>query len=263
MSIVTTPIHHQLAKVYREKIACGHIKFEEKFPSERELAQEHGVSRATANKVLLQMVSENLLIHKSGIGMFVAPPRSLHASLRQMDSFTSYAQALGLKPETRVLAYESVTIEQLPQPVRTGLELKKREKAIYVERLRLVDGEPVILEFRWIRSALVPGLKREELSGSFYNLLSRKWNITLEGEDHTIQARLLDISQAQKLGVASGAAALVVEGVGFTSQAPLWYQVLFYRGDRYQLESKVQLTPAQNFSVIRLLTEELPPGDAS
>jgi hypothetical protein len=32
----------------------------------------------------------------------------------------------------------------------------------------------------------------------------------------------------------------VVEGTGFTEvEAPVWYQILYYRGDRYEMENEV------------------------
>lgn len=256
MSIVTEPVHLQLARVCREKITRGDFKTEQRFSSERELALEYGVSRATANKVLSQMVAENLLIHKPGIGMFVAPPRSLHASLRQMDSFTDYVRDLGMQPETKVLTFEKVTAAQLPEPVRSGLQMEPSERAYFIERLRLADGEPVILEFRWARATPLPKLEHQDLSGSFYHLLSRKFDVHLSGEEHTIQARTLDAEQATKLQVEVGAPALVVEGPGFgTDDTPLWYQLLIYRGDRYQLENSVRVAPRRSSSVIRLVRE--------
>lgn len=254
-TIVTEPVHQQLARVCRSRLVGGEFAAAQRFPSERDLAAEYGVSRDTANKVLAQMVSENLLVHRPGVGMFVAPPRSLQASLRQMESFTDYVRSQGQEPETRVLQFERQSGSQVPAAVRAALRLKPRDEVIFLERLRLANGEPVILEFRWLPGHLLPNLREHELKGSLYALLERL-GFALEGEDHAVQARRLLAPEAQRLGVETGEAALAVEGPGFTANgSPIWYQVLLYRGDKYELHSCVRRHAAQHSNVLRRMPE--------
>jgi GntR family transcriptional regulator len=244
--IVTERIHLQLAKLCRGEIARGTYRTEEKFPSERDIAQRFGVSRATANKVISNMIAEGMLVLRPGIGTFVAPIRGLHTSLRQMESFTDSARSAGMVPETKVLYFGKKRINELPKPLRTALQLDGRVSVCYFERLRFASGEPVILEHRWIRSDLVPGLTAEKLTGSFYHYLEENHGIYLTGERHKVRAQNLTPEEAQKFELTDGSAVLVVEGTGFTeAELPVWYQILYYRGDRYELENEVHAVGGQ------------------
>ena len=62
----------------------------------------------------------------------------------------------------------------------------------------------------------------------------------LTGERHKVRAHNLSPPEAEKFELKSGAAVLVVEGTGFTeAEVPVWYQILYYRGDRYELENEI------------------------
>jgi DNA-binding GntR family transcriptional regulator len=96
----SVPIYQQLTEACRHALRDGTYRADERFPSERELASRYNISRVTANKVISNLVSEGLLIFRPGIGTFAAPATNLSASLREMESFTESAKALGLKPST-------------------------------------------------------------------------------------------------------------------------------------------------------------------
>jgi GntR family transcriptional regulator len=143
-------------------------------------------------------------------------------------------------PETKVLCFSKKRSRELPALLRASLRLDARAGVSYFERLRFANGEPVILEHRWVRSDLVPGLSANKLAGSFYHYLEEMYGIFMTGERHKIRAHNLSVQEAKKFMLNEGAAVLVVEGTGFTEvELPVWYQVLYYRGDRYELENEV------------------------
>jgi GntR family transcriptional regulator len=250
--IVTEPVHQQLAKTCRAEIASGVFRPADRFPSERKLAEKYRVSRSTANKVISNMIAEGMLVLRPGIGTFVAPIRGLHTSLREMESFTDSALSVGKVPETKVICFRKQRGRQLSELVRTALQLELRESAYYFERLRFASGEPVILEYRWIRCDLVPELTPDKLQGSLYHHLENDHQIYLTGERHKIRAKNLSAQEAVKFRLKAGAAVLVVEGTGLTGVAlPVWYQILFYRGDRYELENEVHVAGGQGRLAVR------------
>src|ERR1700730_11030734 len=208
--IVTERVHLQLAKLCRAEIARGRYRTDEKFPSEREIARRFGVSRATANKVVSNMIAEGMLVLRPGIGTFVAPIRGLHTSLRQMESFTDSALSAGMIPETKVLCFSRKRGHELPKLLRASLQVDGRASVCYFERLRVASGEPVILEHRWIRSDLVPGLTAEKLRGSLYHYLEENHEIVLTGERHKVRAHNLSLAEAEKFELKNGEGGFVV-----------------------------------------------------
>ena len=226
----------------------------ERFPSERELAERYAVSRATANKVISTLVAEGLLELHKGIGSRVCKQRTLFASLGGMESFTAHVRERGMEPTTEVLTFEPQLSSGLPKAVRLGLGFDsvkgQAEPVIYLERLRLADGVPMILEHRWVREKLAKGLQRDDVARSFYHVLEDKFDLPMTGEEHTIAAVLLETSAARLLKMKKPATALQVEGTGFVKgDSPLWYQRLFYRGDRYQLHNQTRGPAASNLEL--------------
>ncbi len=235
--------HHRIARECRAAILEGGIPPGSRFPSERELAERYRVSRATANKVISTLVTEGLLELQKGLGSRVKPRKRLFASLDGMESFTQHVSEQGMRPSTRVLRFEPLPPQATAPVVRRGLELKAGapETVLYLERLRCADDVPMILEQRWVREALAPGLRREQVADSFYRVLEEDLGLLMTGESHSISAVILDPSKARLLGLDEPTAALVVEGTGFVrDREPLWYQRLYYRGDRYQLHNETR-----------------------
>ncbi len=259
-SFASDPVHLRLADLCRDAIGAGKFAAGEKFPSERELAERYEVSRATANKVISTLVAEGLLDLQKGIGTRVRKRRTLFASLGGMESFTVHVREQGLEPSTEVLSFERVLTGALPREVREGLGLAEggSEVIIYLERLRLADGIPMILEHRWVRESLAPGLCREDVAESFYRVLEEKFGLPMTGERHSISAELFDPASAKLFRLKKkNVAALVVEGAGYVKgDTPLWYQRLLYRGDRYRLHNETR-GPAGSAIELRLADRRL------
>lgn len=266
--IVTEPVYKQLSRVCREDVAGGRFGPGEKFPSERELAERFGVSRATANKVISNMVAENLLEFRPGIGTFVRSPKTLQASLRQIESFTQYALAQGMRPETQVLIFERVSATEAPAIALRALgmgnggrgngssEASGADLSVgYVRRLRLADGEPIILEERWLAPGICDRCAAMDFEESFYDLLQRTDGITPVAERNRIVAQILSDEAAALLDCPAGSPSLVVEGTGFaempgaapkstTARRPIWFQRLYHRADRFELANEVEVGSA-------------------
>lgn len=237
-SFAQDPIHQQLADLCRQAIEQGDYGPGERFASERELAERFEVSRATANKVISALVTGGLLEVKKGLGTRVINRPTLFASLGGMNSFTEAARAQGHEPSTEVLVFRRLKGRAVPKRVREGLET---DSVFYLERLRLADGIPMILEYRWVAEALASGLAAADVSDSFYHLLERKFGLMMTGERHTISAVVVDAEQQRLFRSDGPMPALLVEGVGFVKKrTPLWYQRLYYHGEHYELQNETR-----------------------
>src|SRR5512140_391888 len=106
-ALVKEPIYQQLNNHLRLLIGSGECSVGSQFLTERQICERYGVSRATANKALSNMVSEGLLEFRKGVGTFVRG-RSLDYNLRALVSFTDKARAAGKEPSTEVIQFESV-----------------------------------------------------------------------------------------------------------------------------------------------------------
>lgn len=221
MSIVRDPIYQQLHQELRRKVLDHRFPAGSRFLTERQVCREYAVSRATANKALSTLVAEGVLEFRKGVGTFVRPGL-LDGDLRSLVSFTDQARAAGRIPTTRVLRCEDAGGE------------------IYLERIRAVDGLPVILERRHVDAALCPGLAAKDLSGSLYALWTEHYGLRLGGADQTIRATALDGPDAAALDVPPGAPAMLVAATGRLEDGrPLWRERTLYRGDLWEFQNRL------------------------
>lgn len=230
--IDTRSIHEQLLEQCQQELASGKWLTGDRFPSERELSAQHGISRATANKVLARLISEGWLEHQRGIGCFVAERSTLFTSLQNLESFTAFAEKLGLPCSTKVLTLK--TQKQGEPNIRKSLGLSNGDPLWYLERLRCLDGQAVIYERRWLPASLFPGLTRKKLQGSFYRLCREQYQLNVSSETLQIQTTSPDHSLLSDWS----SPAFVFRGVAGTAEdQPVWHQEISYRGDAFELRS--------------------------
>jgi GntR family transcriptional regulator len=237
MGLVRDPIYRQLNQELRRLLRSGEFREGARFLTEREIGVRFDVSRATANKALSNLVSEGILEFKKGVGTFVRGG-GLDYDLRALVSFTDQARTSGRTPTTRILARELLSADALPAEAARALGGEGR--VVFMERLRLADGVPVILERRWVPAARCPGLERAPLDGSLYALFTERYGLTLEGADQGIRAVAIPKEEARALGVRAGEAGLLVTSTGFLEGGePLWFERTLYRGDAYEFRNRL------------------------
>jgi GntR family transcriptional regulator len=231
------PKHAQLRAILID-LAENHLGPDAPVPSERELTARFGVSRATVREAIGQLVAEGRLYRIHGKGTFVGRERvetQLHLA-----SFTEDMRRRGLDPATLV---RSVTEQEPPAAVRAALALADGATAWRAERLRLAGGVPMALEIGWYPAALLPGLVGQDLSGSFYTLLSQRYGLAIDQGEQTVWADVADRPTAALLGVPPGAPLMVFRRTAAAGRTRVEHVTSWYRGDRYQVHMSLDRKP--------------------
>lgn len=242
-TLVKTPVYQQLNQLLRELVRRGDYAPGARFLTERQVCERFAVSRATANKALSNLVAEGTLEFRKGIGTFVRGG-ALHYDTRTLASFTEKALALGKSPTTRVLKWRQVAARTLADHVQVALRLNPGDSAFALERLRLADNVPVILERRQIVARFCPDLERVDLESSLYAVWTRKYSLALGGADEVIRAVHVRSAEARLLEVRSGAPAFLIHSTGYLAEgAPLWLEETWYRGDMYEFHNHLGPMP--------------------
>ena len=223
------PKHAQLSDLLAE-LAVQELGPDAAIPSERELMTTYGVSRATVRKAIERLVADGLLHRIHGKGTFVALPR-LESRLH-LASFSQDMRRRGLTPSTQSLGIER---ERPPADVVAALGLGATGDAWRIERVRLADGEPIALEQGWYPEAELPGLDREDLSGSLYELFSTRYGHTIDAAEQTLWGETADGAVARRLAAPVHTPLLVFRRISSAAGTPLEHVVSRYRGDRYQI----------------------------
>lgn len=237
--LIKTPVYQQLNRILRSLIRNSEYRPGHRFLTEREISERYDVSRVTANKALSSLVSEGLLEFRKGIGTFVTRP-PMDYNLRALVSFTAEALAAGKRPVTKVIRLETLPAGDPGEPVQSALRVEPSEALLYMERLRLADDTPVILERRHLVARYCPNLKRSDLTGSIYDLWAKKYGLDLQGANQAIRAINLRAEDADLLRARRGAAGFLVISVGeLAGGIPLWYERTLYRGDSYEFLNRL------------------------
>lgn len=226
--LVRAPVYQQLNEHLR-----GHLRTVQpgdRFLTEREIAERFQVSRATANKALAALVGEGLIEFRKGLGTFVRPS-TLSYDLRALVSFTAQAIAAGKTPTTQVIAFGTGEADAM-QAGRLGVS--QGAPLWRMERVRLLDGVPSIVETRVVVAAQCPDLTANDCCGSLYDLLTRR-GVRIGGAEQTVSAALCDAVDAGHLHRPLGSALLVADAVGRSvSGDGLWLERTRYAGDHWR-----------------------------
>ena len=223
------PLYIQIDDELRGQIESGDLGPLAQVPSETDLAGHFSVSRMTARKALDRLVADGMLVRQPGKGTFVAPTKIAHGASQGL-SFSDAMRAQGLSCETRVLEAEIVSA---PSKVARALSLPAGGQAIFLRRLRLVDGEPAAIHLSYMPSRL-SALLDADLSGSLSALMSRV-GARVERSEDSVEAVLATGEEAKLLSVPEGSPLVLIHGTAYSSgNEPVRYTEALYPGGRWQ-----------------------------
>ena len=209
-------------------------------PSERALCEQLGVSRPTLRAAVDELVTTGLIVREHGRGMFVAPAKiTQELAMAQEDSAFVLPRAAGTWA-SRVLEFSVV---QAGARVGRKLHISPAAEIAYIARLRLVDGEPMAIEYLHVPAALVPGLTPADMeSGDFYELLRDQHGIQVHQAVQSIEPTVTSDREARLLSVPVLSPALLFERLTTDRTGrPVEYVHSLYRGDRYRIVSRISL----------------------
>jgi GntR family transcriptional regulator len=232
-------MHHQVYLDLRSSLDDATWKPGDRVPTERELARHYGVSLITVRRALAELSQQGRIERTRGRGTFVLRPR-LDRDIASRASFSDEMQERGLDPETRLI---SARPQAAALTVATALGLESGSPTLYLERLRLAGGEPYLLEQVHLPAERFPGLLASDLEhASLYELLATRYDTPVVRAREALEPVLLRAREAGLLAQRRGAAALLIEGIAFTTDdSPVEFGRTFVRGDRsrYYVEREV------------------------
>lgn len=224
------PLHHQVYLDLRSLLDAGQWRQGDRLPTERELAARYQCSLITVRRALSELVREARIERTRGRGTFVARP-PVRLDLGGTLSFAEEMAAQGLQSGTRLVASRR---EPADSRVAAALGIEPGADTLYVERLRLADGEALLLEQVHLPADRFPGLLSADLErNSLYELLARDYGTVVARARESFQPVGLPSREARLLGQEPHRHALLVEGVAYTrAGVPVECSRSYVRGDR-------------------------------
>lgn len=170
----------------KTKIEDQYYQINEILPSEKELMEIYSASRDTIRKSLNLLTQDGYIIKEKGKGSIVLDTNKINFPVSGLTSFKELKSELGNNINTKLITLELIDPDE---STMKRLNLKANEKVWYVERIRYVNGEAVILDTDVINAKIVPYLDKAILEDSLYEYLenSLNLNIRLAKKEITVQ----------------------------------------------------------------------------
>lgn len=228
------PLYRQVKASVIARLADGDWAPGTMLPSEPALGTIYGVSPGTVRKALDELTAEHILVRKQGRGTFVAMPDDN----RILFHFFRLTSDDGVKrfPESEVLK----TSRDLPNATeRAALGISGNARVHRIDRIRRLDGVPVIYETISIAAKTSPGFEIiDPIPNNLYALYAAKYGRVITRAEELLKAVSADTVMASALSVPSGTALLRIERTAYAlDSAPVEFRVSLCRteGFRYEL----------------------------
>jgi GntR family transcriptional regulator len=220
------------------RITSGAIPLGSRLPTEPQLAEDLGVSRATLREALRSLEEDGFVTRRRGAGTFATHRPRLRNNLDVNFGVTEAIRASGMEPGT---AETKVEIAPAGAPEAQALDIAAGDPVVTVERVRTADGRRVVFSRDVVAQALVGGDALEGLEdGSVYDLLESSAHVAIQHGVVTVEPMTADRSLARKLKIPVGSLLLYLRQVDYDRS-----------GDPVLLSHEYHLGDAFEFSVVR------------
>jgi len=203
-------VSNQVDEIFLERIRDGTYLPGSRMPSESELSDELGVSRATVRTALAKLAANGLILRKQGDGTYVnARVHEASARFGNLWDLTQLIEGNGYKPSIRFLS-----IEKRPATEKEGLALalETGEDVICLRRLFYADQQPVIFADNAIPSSLLKS-PVEDIDGELHirDIFQKNFHQKITFAVTNIRSAVMDMNAGRYLGGEAGRAILQLQ----------------------------------------------------
>lgn len=249
------PLYQTVVETIQQQIEAGDLKPDEKIPSESELCSIHAVGRNTVRRAISELVNASILRTVPGVGTFVVN-RMLDKSADYLLGFTHEMQLRGKKVTSRVLDAKIIHADPL---LSRRLQIQLGAEVVYLNRVRLMDGEPTALERAYLPHQLCPGILAYDFAlDSLYEILTSIYRKVPDHAEQVIEAGIATSDVSELLGLAPPAVVLMFHRETRLANG----QVIEYvdselRGDRFRFYTNLQLQASSTSAAFQMLPLQL------
>lgn len=220
------PLWAQVLADLRRRLDGG--EFAERFPGDSQLVAHYGVSRHTIREAVRRLQAEGVLERRRGQGSFLT-----RAAIEQpIGTLYSLYRAI---EDTGAVQHSVVRHLEERRDDRAEAMLGCPGQAlVYLERLRLADGEPIALDCSWLPVPLArPLLEVDFGHTALYQELAQRCGLRLTSGWERVRPVLPERTQRVLLDVDARQPAFAIERLAFAGPTPVEWRHGVVRGDRF------------------------------
>jgi GntR family transcriptional regulator len=174
---IPTPLYFQLKQLLQVAIESGELSIGDAIPTEMELMERYGISRATVRQAVLQLVNEGYLRREKGKGTFVTPPPTKIPLMQSLRWFSVEMARKGIPHTAQVL---EMAVMPPPERVAECLKLDADTPVFFLKRLRFLEARPYLIDCHYIPHDMCAGIEHKDLEHvSLYQILVEEYDFDL------------------------------------------------------------------------------------
>lgn len=189
------------------KIRHGIYPAKSFLPSENELAELYGASRNTIRKSLGDLTDVGMIQKMKGKGSMVLGIDRMAFPVSEITSFSELNNAMGLEARTEVIDIEEASADEVPDEFYLD---DPGSAFTRIRRLRIINGEPDVLDIDWLTSSIIPDVPRKTAETSLYAWIEGELGLTISYATKEIVVQRVSDDIAGRLKLDSDHKAVVV-----------------------------------------------------
>lgn len=234
-------MYQEIADYFESKIKSQELEPGDQLEIFPELQERFNPTKEDLEMVYSELVYRGLLEphYSKELQQMVVSPGSRLGTMGGILSLTKEAIKRSMTPGVKVLSFEVLPCWQY---LSQKLQLEAGEPVVIVDRLRLVDDQPIALETSYIPEKFVPGVNKEMFMGkgskqSSFDLLDKQFSIRLMRAIDVVAAVPVRPREAALLAMEEGAPILLRERTTYDDQERLakWSRAFFKTWSQYEM----------------------------
>jgi GntR family transcriptional regulator len=245
------PLYQVVSEAILKQIETGELNPNDRLPSEHELSQIYSVGRNTVRRAISELAKDGALKTIPGVGTFVSDQR-LDKTAQYLFGFTNEMTLHGKNISSQVLEAKLISADPF---LARRLQIQLGAEVVFLNRVRLMDGEPTAIERSYLPHALCPGILEYNFAeASLYEVLSKVYDKSPDHAEQVIEASLATPEVARLLALELPAVVLVFHReTRLASGQVIEYVDSELSGERFRFFTTLQLQAAPDEFAFRRL----------
>ncbi len=226
------PLWSQVLEDLRSRLGRG--EFVDEFPTDIQLRDHYQVSRQTVREALRRLQHQGLIERGRGRGTFVRP-RPIEQQLGTLYSLYRSAEEQGFDQRSLVRYLET----RRDPEAAAMLGCDTAEPLVYLERLRLIDSRPVVLDCSWLPARLAsPLLDADFTHTALYKEMELRCGLRPDSGWEQVSPLLPSVEQRELLGLKAHTPAYCIERLACQGPMRVEWRHGVIRADRFRFVAR-------------------------
>jgi GntR family transcriptional regulator len=230
------PKYLRIRSWLQNNISKGNISPGEKLPTEEELARIFQVNRMTVRKAIDELVSEQMVTRKPGVGTFLVSrnPKHFTYNIGSLDGLINDIRSFGIEPTIVNVKKEKI---EPPSRLRSILNLEKDEYLLSILRVVFSDQEPIVISRSYLPYNAYKAFMKMELNDGLYDLLTNKYNAKMHHSYDIFSVAMPDKKEIKLFKNLYQGPCIKLESTVYNPKdQPIGIFQAIFRGDKYRFK---------------------------